>query len=378
MDKVKNILVAFFAVLTVFFANANPHASSQSEIDKELKSHDDLGKKEFVVGDMIMHHIKDAHEWHLWGGEHDGTTIYLPIIIFDDGLKTFSSKHFYHGEIKASVDHKTHETIDYLVGVGPAEGYAMFHEKIYKLESGELHFEEGHPHNSKVLDFSMTKNVFSLLISAFVICLLMFGTARYYKKNGAVAPRGIAKFVEPIIVFVRDDIAKASIGEHKYKKYVPYLLTIFFFIWISNLLGLIPILGANLTGNITVTFFLAVCTLLVTLLSGNKNYWGHIFWMPGVPVPMKIFMMPIELIGVLTKPFALMIRLFANITAGHIIILALVSIIFINQNAAWGALSVPMALFISVLELLVAFLQAYLFAMLSALFIGAAVEEAHH
>jgi F-type H+-transporting ATPase subunit a len=146
------------------------------------------------------------------------------------------------------------------------------------------------------------------------------------------------------------------------------------------MLGLIPFLpgGANLTGNISVTLFLAVCTLLVTVFSGNKNYWGHIFWMPGVPVPMKFVMMPIELIGILTKPFALMIRLFANITAGHIIVLALISIIFINKNVAWGGLSVPMALFISILELLVAFLQAFLFSMLSALFIGAAVEEAHH
>jgi F-type H+-transporting ATPase subunit a len=146
------------------------------------------------------------------------------------------------------------------------------------------------------------------------------------------------------------------------------------------MLGLIPFLpgGANLTGNISVTLFLAVCTLLVTVFSGNKNYWGHIFWMPGVPVPMKFVMMPIELVGILTKPFALMIRLFANITAGHIIVLALISIIFINKNVAWGGLSVPMALFISILELLVAFLQAFLFSMLSALFIGAAVEEAHH
>jgi len=378
-NKIKDFALAVLLVFSIGFVNANEKDQQHVEtIDQELKSTDALGKKEFVVGDMIMHHIKDAHEWHLWGGEHDGTSIYLPIILIDGGLKTFSSSHFYHGEIKSAIDHKTHEPIDYLVGVGPAEGYGMFHEKIFKLDAGEMHFEDGHAHNAKVLDFSMTKNVFSLLMAAFIMCLLMFSTAKYYKSNGAVAPKGLAKFVEPIIIFVRDDIAKASIGEHKYKRYMPYLLTIFFFIWISNLLGLIPILGANLTGNITVTFFLAVATLLVTVFSGNKNYWGHIFWMPGVPVPMKFFMMPIELIGVLTKPFALMVRLFANITAGHIIILALVSIIFINQSAAWGFLSVPMALFIMVLELLVAFLQAYLFAMLSALFIGAAVEDAHH
>jgi F-type H+-transporting ATPase subunit a len=216
-------------------------------------------------------------------------------------------------------------------------------------------------------------------MGAILILVIMSSVARFYKKNGPVAPKGLAKYLEVLIVMVRDDIAKANIG-HKYQKYVPYLLTIFFFIFLNNLLGLVPFLpgGANLTGNITVTLFLAVCTLLVTLFSGNKNYWGHIFWMPGVPAPMKIFMMPIELIGVLTKPFALMIRLFANISAGHVIVLAFIGIIFINENAAWGGLSVPMALFISVLELLVAFLQAFLFAMLSSLFIGAAVEEAHH
>jgi F-type H+-transporting ATPase subunit a len=217
-------------------------------------------------------------------------------------------------------------------------------------------------------------------MGAILILLIMNAVARFYKKNGPVAPKGLAKYLEVLIVMVRDDVAKSNIGEHKYKKYVPYLLTVFFFIFINNLLGLVPFLpgGANLTGNLTVTLFLAVATLLVTVFSGNRNYWGHIFAMPGVPKPLLIIMIPIELVGVLTKPFALMVRLFANMTAGHIIILALVSIIFINQNAAWGGLSVPMALFISVLELLVAFLQAYLFVMLSALFIGAAVEDAHH
>eukprot|EP00389_Voromonas_pontica_P015387 GDKH01023992.1.p1 GENE.GDKH01023992.1~~GDKH01023992.1.p1 ORF type:complete len:256 (-),score=12.98 GDKH01023992.1:18-785(-) len=255
----------------------------------------------------------------------------------------------------------------------------MMHEKVYALdEHGKLHIEGGHPHNAKPWDFSITKNVVSLFMVVVLLMLVMFSVAKFYKKNGAVAPKGLSKFMEPLIVFVRDDIAKDNIGEHKYKKYTPYLLTIFFFIWFSNMLGLIPILGANLTGNIAVTCFLAVATLLVTIFSGNKNYWGHIFATPGVPKALLLIMIPIEVVGVFTKPFALMIRLFANITAGHIIILALVSIIFLKGSAAWGALSVPMALFISVLELLVAFLQAYLFAMLSALFIGAAVEEAHH
>ncbi|MNJ83735.1 ATP synthase subunit a [compost metagenome] len=356
--------VAAMLILTPTYANA-----------KET-----IPQEEFEVGEMIMHHISDAHEWHLWGGHHNSVSIYLPIILIDGGLKTFSSKHFYHGEHASAIDHKTNEEVEYVKGVGPAAGYAMFHEEIYKLEGGELSFEDGHVHGAvSPLDFSITKNVLSLFMGAILILLIMSNVARFYKKHGAVAPKGLAKYLEVLIVMVRDDIAKANIG-HKYKKYVPYLLTIFFFIFINNLLGLVPFLpgGANLTGNITVTLFLAVATLLVTLFSANKNYWLHIFAMPGVPKPLLIIMIPIELVGILTKPFALMIRLFANISAGHIIILALISIIFINQNAAWGALSVPMALFISVLELLVAFLQAFLFAMLSALFIGAAVEEAHH
>ena len=345
-------------------------------------------EENFNVGEMIMHHIKDAHEWHIAGPEHGGISIYLPIILHDNGFKVFSSRYFYHGK-ELEVPGKDSVTFTYMEGVGPAKGYALYHEEIYKLDkigtsNGQavynLKFHGEHPHNATPTDLSITKNVASLLFGSFLILIIMLSVARYYRKNGAVAPKGLAKFFEPIIVMVRDDIAKANIDHHEYHKYVPYLLTIFFFIWINNMLGLIPIIpgGANLTGNITITLFLAFCTLLVTVFSGNKNYWGHIFWMPGIPVPMKIFMIPIELIGILTKPFALMIRLFANITAGHIIVLALISIIFINKNVAWAGLSVPMALFISVLEILVAFLQGFLFAMLSALFIGAAVEEAHH
>ena len=354
---------------------------STSFASEHLSEEAEIAKREFNVTEMIMEHISDAHQWHLFGDHHHGKSIYLPVILLDGGLKMFSSSHFYHGEEAHFEDTASHKTIGYVRGVGPEAGYPMFKEKIYKLNAEDaLTFKGGEVVNAaKPLDFSITKNVLSLFMGAILILVIMSNVARFYKKNGPVAPKGLAKYLEVLIVMVRDDIAKANIG-HKYKKYVPYLLTIFFFIFINNLLGLIPFLpgGANLTGNLTVTLFLAVCTLLVTVFSGNKNYWGHIFAMPGVPKPLLIIMIPIELVGILTKPFALMVRLFANMTAGHIIILALISIIFINQNAAWGALSVPMALFISVLELLVAFLQAFLFCMLSALFIGAAVEEAHH
>jgi F-type H+-transporting ATPase subunit a len=373
-NTVKSIFLALATILCVNTSFANETHEISSEKHEE---------KPFNVNDMIMHHIKDAHEWHLFGSEEKGNavSIYLPIILVDGGLKVFSSSNFYHGEHKAATDHKTHESLHYVAGVGPAEGYAMFHEKIYKLKNGELHFEEGHPHGAEMpFDMSITKNVMSLFFGAIFILVIMSIVARFYKKNGPVAPKGLAKYLEVLVVMVRDNVAKENIGEKKYEKYVPYLLTVFFFIFFNNLLGMIPFLpgGANLTGNISVTLFLAFGTLLITLFSSNGNYWKHIFATPGVPVALLPIMIPIEIVGIFTKPFALMIRLFANMAAGHIIILALIGIIFINGNAAWGAMSVPMALFISVLELLVAFLQAFLFVMLSALFIGAAVEEAHH
>jgi F-type H+-transporting ATPase subunit a len=359
----KLLLVLFFTASLTSFVRANQNGA----------------KEEFNVSEMIMHHIKDAHEWHLWGPDHGGTSIYLPVILLDGDMKIFSSSHFYHGEHQEVIDGKTGNMVSYLAGNGPAKGYALYHEKIYKLNSAsELKIEDGHVHgNEKPLDLSLTKNVVFMFFSTILLCFIMFSTARYYKKKGPAAPKGVAKFIEPLILFVRDDIAKENIEGDKYKRYMPYLLTLFFFILIGNLLGSIPLIGANMTGNPAITFFLASCTLLLTLLSSNKNYWKHIFKTPGVPVALLPLMIPIEIVGIFTKPVSLMIRLFANITAGHIIILALISIIFINKNIAWAGLSVPMALFISVLELLVAFLQAYLFTMLSAMFIGAAVEEHH-
>lgn len=329
------------------------------------------------VNEMIMHHIKDAHEWHIMGPDHgEGAVVVpLPIILIDGGLKVFSSSKLYHGELHHVPGHKDEHYF-----ANEELGYGIYHEKIYKLdEAGVLNFDaEGHVTNAKPLDFSITKNVFALLFSAVLLFVLMKAAARSYKKKPGV-PTGIARYIEPIVLFVRDDIAKANIGEAKYKKYLPFLLSAFFFIWINNMLGLIPIIpgGANLTGNISFTLVMASLTLIITVVSGNKHYWQHIFATPGVPKALLPIMIPVELIGVFTKPFALMVRLFANITAGHIIILSLVGIIFTFQSGAWGFLSVPMALFISVLELLVAFLQAFIFTMLSALFIGAAVAEQH-
>lgn len=333
-------------------------------------------KEEFNPTEMIMHHIGDSHEFHVYGDDHNGLTIALPIILWtNNGLVTFMSSEFEHNDNGTKFVEKN------------GQKFAKVHDKIYYAnETANEHGQfvemdaEHHVSSAKPLDFSITKNVFSLLMSAVVILLVFLGVAAKYRKNGNVAPKGLQSFMEPLVLFVRDDIALPNIGEKKAAKFTPYLLTIFFFIWVNNLIGLIPFFpfGSNLTGNIAFTMTMAVLTLIVTNINGNKDYWGHIFWMPGVPVPVKLILAPIELVGILTKPVALMIRLFANISAGHIIILSLISLIFIFQSMAIAPVSVAFVLFMNVLELLVAALQAYIFTLLTALFIGSAVAEHHH
>jgi F-type H+-transporting ATPase subunit a len=287
------------------------------------------------------------------------------VIVFGkNGLEVFSSSNFYDAHHQPK----------------PYKGYVMEHEHIYYAdENGKPQVVEkadGTEAHEGPMDFSITKNVASLLLSATLLIVIFFTIASRYKSNQGKAPRGIQSFFEPIIVFVRDEIAKPNIGP-KYERYVPYLLTIFFFIWFNNMLGLMPG-GANLTGNIAVTMTLAVFTLLVTLFSSNKAYWAHIFKTPGVPVALLPIMIPIELVGILTKPFSLMVRLFANITAGHIIILSLFSLIFIFESLAIGPVSVAFAIFMNFLELFVALLQAYVFTLLTSMYFGGAVEEHDH
>jgi F-type H+-transporting ATPase subunit a len=235
--------------------------------------------------------------------------------------------------------------------------------------------------SKKLWDFSITKNVASLFISVIILLLVILTAAGAYKKTGVTsAPKGLQSFMEPIVLFVRDEIALPNIGAKRYAKYMPFLLTIFFLILTNNFLGLIPLFpgGANVSGNIAFTMTLAVCVFIVVNLSSNKNYWEHIFWMPGMHWSMKLFLAPIELIGVFNKPISLMIRLFANITAGHILVLSLVCLIFIFKTVYAAAIAVPFVIFIFLIELLVAFLQAYIFTMLTAMYIGMASEEAHH
>lgn len=300
---------------------------------------------EFKPGEMIDHHIKDAHSWEIM----HGVVVHLPVILYtDQGLKVFSSANFYD-------DH--HKPQAY-------EGFSLDHEHVVA--------EDG----SHVLDFSITKNVLFIFIDALIMMLLFFAVARGYKKNQGKAPKGIQSFFEPIIIFVRDEIVKPNIGEKKYERYLPYMLTLFFFIWFGNLLGLLPG-AANMTGNIAVTMVLALGTFFLTNFSGNKHYWGHIFWTPGVPLPLKFIIVPVEIIGMFTKPISLMVRLFVAITAGHIVILSLMSLTFIFHSYAVGILSTLVVTVITFIEILVATIQAYVFTMFSSMYIGMAVDDHH-
>ncbi len=315
--------------------------------------------------DFRDHHLMDDHEFHLFEDKKTGTHygFPLPVILWDGGLHVFMSSKFEHGEA---------------VVASKGNYYKLYHGKIYRTdEAGTINYDEDHhPINDKPLDFSITKNVFFILFIGLILFLMLRATARSYKKHGAL-PAGVGRFLEPIIIFVRDEIAKPNIGDKHYKRYMSYLLTVFFFVWLVNLFGLTP-LGVNVTNNIAVTFALALMTYLITTFTAKKDYWMHIFWMPGVPVPMKFVLAPIELLGTIIKPFSLMIRLYANITAGHIVIMSILGLIFFFQNWIGGSLSFVLAVALGLLELLVAALQAYIFTMLSALYFGMAVEEHDH
>jgi|TARA_B100001094_G_scaffold323631_1_gene374851 F-type H+-transporting ATPase subunit a len=340
-----------FTIL-LFALSIGSFLASESDINSSPKA----GNEVYNPVPSIMHHISDAHEWHLWGEGDESFSIPLPIILYTEGnLDIFMSSGFHHGHSKISKDNRT---------------YSIDHHGHISEDSG-LTF----------IDFSITKNVASMLIGLLVL-LLIFGISGVKAKNSKRAPSGILSFLEPLVLFVRDDIVKPNIGKN-YNKYLPYLLTLFFFILVNNLLGLLPG-SANVTGNIAITLVLSFITLIVTNFSGNKSYWGHIFNPPGVPLALMPIMIPIEIVGIFTKPFALMIRLFANISAGHIIILSLISLIFMAQSglgniAAWSLspVAVVFVLFMDLIEVLVAFLQAYIFTLLTSLFIGLATVDHH-
>lgn len=355
----KKIIVLIFAAMVAMV----PQALKAEESEK------------FDPGATIIGHVTDAHSWHLFdyrnsdGTEH-AVAIPLPVILWNNGhLDVFSSAKFHHGH----QDYKGYR----LVGGGSSR------EEVVCVDAA------GNILDKKPLDLSITKTSAAIIIAVVLLIAIVFVAKAGYKKRPNKAPKGLQSLVEMLVVYVRDSIAKPMIGEAKYHKYLPYLLTLFFFIFFCNILGLIPFFpaGANITGNLMVTGTLALITFFITNISGNKHYWVDIFNTPGVPAWLKIFpLMPlVEVIGVFTKPIVLMIRLFANMTAGHIMILSFIALIFIlsglfgaGVGAGVSVVSIFMSVFISLLECLVAYIQAFVFTMLTALYIGMAVAEPHH
>jgi F-type H+-transporting ATPase subunit a len=351
-------------LILAFFICTDTIAQEGNLNVKNTEKSQNTNKTEFNAREFIMDHVKDSHEWHiLTKSNGESVAIYLPVILFskEKGLVIFSSKRLAHGQIYKGF--KVEEE-------GDQKG------KIVAVNNDGI-VDEG----TFLIDLSFTKTATGMLFAALIGLWVFISMARSYKKTGLSYPRGIQGFLEPIVLFVRDDIAADIIGGHKYERYMPYLLSVFFFILINNLMGMIPFpppFGANVTGNIAVTGVLATFSFIIIQISGNKNYWRHIFATPGVPFWLLPIMIIVELIGIIAKPFALMIRLFANITAGHIVALSLVSLIFIFGSVALSPVSVVFVIFMDTIELLVAFLQAYIFTLLSALFISLAVQEEHN
>jgi F-type H+-transporting ATPase subunit a len=365
------ILVAFLPILGYSNTPEAPASSDSAPVETPHEAHAEPADLKSKIRAFIDHHVLDAHDFTLFVDEstkpeptHYGFP--LPIILWDNGVHFFSSSKFNHGD-----EHGT-------VAESNGNFYVLHHERIYKTDAKGTLTMDGHHHptNATPIDLSITKGVFTIMVVALLMFMLFSSLAKSYAKNGGISS-GPGRFFEPIVLYVRDEIAIPNIGEKHYKRYMSYLLTIFFFVWFLNIFGLTP-LGINVTGNIAVTFGLAVITFLITNLTANKNYWGHIFWMPGVPTPMKFILAPIELLGVLIKPFSLMIRLYANIFAGHIVLMSLIGLMFIFKNWLGSSLSFMLSFAISTIEILVALLQAYIFTMLSALYFGSAVEEHHH
>ncbi len=355
------LIFAFFSFISInSYANEETHSSDSTHLEQTDSSHtqnaDHHAEEKFNPSELILEHIADSHDWHLWGH----TSISLPVILYTDGgLEVFSSGNFHHGDSAYKGKHHTYQIIENKIKVVNELG------------------EEDEEATKSVIDLSITKNVTSLLISVTLLLFIFLSVAKAYRKRDGLAPKGFQSMIEPIIIFVRDEVAKPNLGV-KYARFMPFLLTVFFFIWINNMMGLVPFFpgGANVSGNIAFTMVLALFTFVVITVNGGKVYWSHIF-APHVPWWLYPLLVPVEIFGMFTKPIALMIRLFANITAGHILVLSLISLIFIFKSVVIATVAVPFTVFISVIELLVAFLQAYIFTMLAALFIGMAVEEPH-
>jgi F-type H+-transporting ATPase subunit a len=395
--RFKSLSVAAFSLLlTVFsyssFAQENPDRNLQKE-DQEHHTSDEKGgeghgkKKSFDANEVIFGHVMDAHEFHFFSwadgeGKQHHATLPLPILLYEPGrgLSFFSSSKFHHGEeayngyriITAHYKEQLKEE-----GATEDEIRLLSDEQIVAVNN-----EGNILPQVKVYDFSLTRNVVQMFIALALLVWIMTSVAKRYRMGQGLtsAPKGLQNAIEPVIQFVRDEVAKPNLG-HQYKKFMPLLLTIFFFILINNIFGLIPG-SANVTGNIAFTAVLGLISFLAIMFSANKHFWAHIFW-PPVPHGIKLIMIPVEILGIFTKPFALIIRLFANMLAGHIIIICLISLIFIFGNMSAGIgigfspISIAFAVFIYVIEVLVAFIQAFIFTNLTAVFIGQATEDHH-
>ena len=375
IHRFKSFTVAVFSVFFVLFSGSlmaqEGHHAGEPTQNKD-SAHGEK-KEKLNVGEVIFEHVLDGHEFHFFG-----VSVPLPVLVYskEKGFKAFMSSAFHHGE---------HPHEGYMIltkhniesmGLDPKK---FKNEEIYAVGA------DGKPDTSVyVFDFSLTRNVVQMILALTLFVVIMLRIAKRYKSGVGVtsAPKGSQSLIEPVITFVRDEVAKPNLG-HKYEKYLPYLLTVFFFILINNIFGLIPG-SANVTGNIAFTAVLGLISFVVILFSSNSHYWGHIFNPPGVPLGVKFILVPVEFLSVFIKPFALIIRLFANMVAGHIIIICLISLIFIfgqlNPVAGWGAspLSIGFTVFIYLIEVLVAFLQAFIFTMLTAVFVGQAFEGEHH
>jgi F-type H+-transporting ATPase subunit a len=375
------VLFVFGFIMPNLFAQNHDHPADTGAVHEDHveanHGNKEEAEEEDYFGSFVFHHISDDYMFQIF----DDIYCPLPVIIFEpgSGLDVFLSnqllekdenhlsrgKYFYHhgNLVIAELDEHGHAKMDSL-------GHPVGKHEAKLLDVGK---------SDVFYNFSITKNVFGILLACAVIVLIFFSVASKYKKNPNSAPRGLQGALEPLILYVQDDVVKPSIGK-KYERFLPYLLTLFFFIWINNMIGLIPFFpgSANVTGNIAVTFTLAFFALIIQVVNGNKNFWGHIFWFPGVPVPVKLLLAVIEFIGLFTKPFSLMIRLFANITAGHIIIMSIIGITFVMKSLALGFATSIFSVAMFVLELLVALIQAYIFTLLTSLMIGSALEEGHH
>jgi F-type H+-transporting ATPase subunit a len=372
--RFKSLLVAGFSVFLVSFFNG--------AFGQEGDAHKDV-KKGFDAREIIFGHVLNNHDFHLIDivndkGEKHAVSIPLPVILYSKqrGLDVFMSSNFHHGEQNYR---------NYMMLTDEKIAELKLDSKKYYAQDIVATDDNGHIDSSmRVYDISLTRNVVQMLIGLTLFTWVMLVIAKKYKGGQGVvsAPKGSQSLLEPVITFVRDEVAKPNLGS-SYEKYLPFLLTIFFFILINNIIGLIPG-SANVTGNIAFTAVLGIISFVVILFSSDKHYWGHIFNPPDVPLGVKFILVPVEFISVFIKPFALIIRLFANMVAGHIIIICLISLIFIfgnmNKFAGWGTapFSIAFTIFIYFIEVLVAFIQAFIFAMLTAVFIGQAIEGKQH